>query len=64
VDHTLTRHGRPTVPDTPQDPITDLAAGAAQCHELFVSYVEAGFTEAQALQIVIGILTAGLGGGQ
>jgi hypothetical protein len=51
------------VPETPQDPITDLAAGAAQVHELYVSYVDAGFTPDQALRLVIGILT-GLGGAQ
>lgn len=48
--------------DTPQDPITDLAAGAAQLHELYESYVLAGFTEPQAMQMVIAILTAGLRG--
>jgi hypothetical protein len=49
----------------PQDPLTDLAAAAAQLHELFVSYVEAGFTEDQALRLIIGVITAGItGGGQ
>jgi len=51
------------VPD-PQDPLTELAEGAAQLHEVFLSYVGAGFSEAQAMQIVISILTAGIGGGQ
>lgn len=50
--------------DAPQDPITDLAAGAAQLHEAYRSYVDAGFTETQALQIVIGILTAGFRSGE
>lgn len=51
------------MPDSPQDPITDLAAGAAQLHELYVSYLNAGFTEHQALRLIIGILTAGMTGG-
>lgn len=49
---------------TPEPPITKLAAGAAQLHELYTAYVDAGFTEQQALRIIISILTAGTGGGQ
>lgn len=52
------------MPDTPLDPITDLAAGAAQLHELYSAYVGAGFTEMQALQLVIALITAGLRGGE
>ncbi|MFB6955463.1 hypothetical protein ACFCYB_00145 [Streptomyces sp. NPDC056309] len=53
------------MPDSPQDPITHLAAGAAQLHELYTAYVDAGFTPDQAMQIVLTILTAGAtGGGQ
>ncbi|MFB8182610.1 hypothetical protein ACFC8N_42805 [Streptomyces sp. NPDC055966] len=48
--------------DTPQDPITALAEGATQLHELFVAHMEAGFTEAQALQIIIAIITVGARG--
>lgn len=48
--------------DEPTDPITDLAAGAAQVHELFLAYVEAGFTEPQALSLVKTVLAAALGG--
>lgn len=44
----------------PESPLTVLAAGAAQTHELFEAYVEAGFTRAEALQIVISLLTASL----
>jgi hypothetical protein len=47
---------------TPESPITELAAGAAQVHELYTAYVDAGFTESQALRLVISILTAGAGG--
>jgi hypothetical protein len=47
----------------PPDPISVLAAAASQLHELFRAYVASGFTEAQALQIVISVLTVSLGGG-
>lgn len=47
--------------DTPASPLTDLAAGAAQLHELFTAYVAAGFTENQALRLVIGLLTGSRG---
>lgn len=36
----------------PEDPITQLAEGAAQLHELFLAYVTAGFTEQQALFLI------------
>lgn len=63
--NTLMHHGRPAVPDSaPESPLTELAAAAAQLHELFVSYVNAGFTENQALRIVIGVITGANGGGQ
>lgn len=42
--------------DEPVDPITALAEGAAQIHELFLAYVNAGFTPEQALRIVIGMV--------
>jgi len=57
-------HGRPNVPEIPQDPLTELAAGAVQLHELFLAQVAAGFTEQQAMQIVIAVLTGGMGGRQ
>lgn len=40
----------------PSDPITDLAAGAVQIHELYESFVTAGFSEAQAMQLVCTII--------
>lgn len=46
----------------PEDPITQLAAAAVQLHELYNSYVAAGFTEAQAFDLVKAILTASVGG--
>ena len=48
------------MPDGPADPLTELAKGAAQAHELFMAYVDAGFTRQEALQIVIGMITAGI----
>lgn len=46
----------------PADPVTELAAGAAQLHEAYESFVDAGFTEAQAMQMVCAILVNGTGG--
>lgn len=47
-------------PETePENPLTALAAGAAQVHEMFTAYVAAGFTRAEALQVVIAVLAAG-----
>ncbi|MCF8605127.1 hypothetical protein L5I01_17370 [Gordonia sp. HY442] len=34
------------------DPITELAALANQMHELYRAYVDAGFTEAEALELI------------
>jgi hypothetical protein len=57
--------------DMPADPVTDLAAGAAQLHEAYESFIEAyesfieaGFTEAQAMQMVCAVLCHGQDGGQ
>lgn len=44
----------------PPDPMTQFAQGAAQGHELFMSYVNAGFTRAEAVAILIAILTAAI----
>lgn len=49
--------------DMPADPVTELAAGAAQLHELYEEYLRAGFTAAQAMQIVCTVLRATLVGG-
>lgn len=40
--------------------MTALAEGAASMHELFMAYVASGFTRAEALQIVIALMTASL----
>jgi hypothetical protein len=53
----------PVMPDTPPPPLTELAAAAVQQHELYRSWVDAGFTEEQALQLLAGIIMASIGGG-
>lgn len=54
-----------TDPDMPNSPMSALAQGAAASHEMFRAYVEAGFTEPQALEITIAMLVAMMrGGGQ
>ncbi|MHC3450747.1 hypothetical protein [Streptomyces prasinus] len=44
----------------PEDPITQLAAAAVQLHELYDSYIEAGFTEAQAFELTKATLIASI----
>lgn len=44
----------------PEDPMTELAAGAAQMHELFTAYMNAGFSHDDALQLLIAIITASI----
>lgn len=46
----------------PEDPITQLAEGAASAHELYLAYVAAGFTEGQALYLVAQLITAAMRG--
>ncbi|WP_157864990.1 hypothetical protein [Streptomyces prasinopilosus] len=38
--------------DTPADPISKLAGASVALHELYTSLIKAGFTEAQALELV------------
>jgi hypothetical protein len=40
----------------PPDPITVLMAGAVQMHELYLAFMKAGFTEDQALRLVIAVI--------
>jgi len=42
----------------PISPLTELAAGAVQMHELFRAWVDAGFTEQQAMQLLCSMLAA------
>jgi hypothetical protein len=48
----------------PENPLSALMVGAAMTHELFRTYVEAGFTEPQALYLVAQLLTASIHGQQ
>lgn len=36
----------------PESPLTAMAEGAAQLHEMYTAYMEAGFTEARAFDLV------------
>lgn len=50
--------------EEPRDPLTQLAEGAAQVHELFLAYVSAGFTRPEALHLVTAMVVASTGGTQ
>jgi hypothetical protein len=39
--------------------LSPLLDAAVQAHELFLSFIEAGFTEEQAIKLVIGLLKSG-----
>lgn len=41
------------------NPFSELATAATAMHEMFLSYVAAGFTEAQALWLVVCIAVGG-----
>ena len=41
-------------------PLTELAAAAAQLHELYTAYLQAGFSEAQAFELVRSMAAAGI----
>lgn len=47
----------------PQDPITELAEAAASQHEMFMAWVEAGFTESQAMELMKTVIMGFFGGG-
>ncbi|MGW7087525.1 hypothetical protein ACWGH2_29070 [Streptomyces sp. NPDC054871] len=49
------------MPD-PEDPITELAAGAVQLHEVYLAYLDAGFTHDQAFDLTKAVLLASLDG--
>ena len=42
------------------EPRSDFRTAASVARELFVSMVDAGFTEEQAMQVVLAILTRGV----
>jgi len=52
------------VPDDFDSPLTELAAMAAMHHELYTAEIEAGFTDEQAMRIILAVVTAGVGGAQ
>lgn len=52
------------MPDGMPEPITELAGQAAQLHELYLAFIQAGFTEAQAFDLVKAILVANAQGGR
>lgn len=45
----------------PGSPVSGAAASAITMHEVFTSYIEAGFTRMEALAIVIGTIQAAIG---
>jgi len=47
----------------PPDPLTSLESSAAEMHELYLGYINAGFSADQALQLVMTILSAGIAAG-
>jgi hypothetical protein len=47
-----------------QDPLSALAMAATATHEMFRSYIAAGFTEQQALYLTAQVLTASMRGPQ
>ena len=51
------------MPDNPQPPLTELAAQAALHHEMYSAYVEAGFTEEQAMQLLATVIMTVIGSG-
>jgi len=51
----------PAPEQIPEDPMSALAESVTQQHEMFMAYVEAGFTRPEALKIIIAMLTSGNG---
>lgn len=45
--------------DMPENPFSQLAQAAMQMHELFTSYLQAGFSERQALYLVACVACGG-----
>lgn len=56
--------GDDTPGDDVQSPLSELMVAAATMHEFYRTYVEAGFTEQQALYLVGQMLTANIRGAQ
>lgn len=47
--------------EMPADPFTGLMAAAIELHGMYSGFVDAGFTDAQAMQLVIAIIAANQG---
>lgn len=43
--------------ELPTDPVSALKEGAIQMHELYLSWVDSGFTEEQAFSLLLAVLT-------
>jgi hypothetical protein len=52
------------VPMSPEDPISPLAEAAVSMHEIVLVYVQAGFSRAEAIQIVTTLMAAKIRGEQ
>lgn len=42
----------------PEDPMTELQAGAVNQHEMYLSWIEAGFTEDQAMDLLKAVIVS------
>jgi hypothetical protein len=42
--------------EMPETPLTDLAASAVQLHEMYTAYMDAGFPEHRAFELVTTVL--------
>jgi hypothetical protein len=49
---------------SPEDPISPLAEAAVSMHEIVLVYVQAGFSRAEAIQIVTALMAARLRQGE
>jgi hypothetical protein len=50
-----------TPAERPQPPNLEVLAAAAETmHDMYLTYIAAGFTEAQAMQIIIGMIQASI----
>ena len=45
----------------PEEPLTPLAEGASQMHELYEAYVDAGFSQEQAFALILAVVQISLG---
>lgn len=43
--------------DEPQDPMGALAEAAVSHHEMYISWINAGFTEEQAFELLVNVVS-------